>query len=1056
LGIDAVQIRDTAEVPFIGFAGGDLLVQGNQQVDIVALSHADSGLYSYGDMVLRSANPVGGDAHYWSGGNFRLETLDGSTGDLFSPIDPIIRTLNDVVIDEYEGSSLHILAGGEVNIRTARVTAADAGQVDIDFLQETITLSDGTLLQIDGGTQPTLDIRAGVIPEALGIPPLDLLTGFNNNTQDIFQGNSSITDQPSSANIVVGDVFMFVPNGLVVFTNQYQPNESLVTGDIFLVGSFGITSIATLPSELIPDIVGRGVSFTADSRNDFRIVSRIDSSSSVGDSGQINVLAGRDVILNNARLTANVQNEGNSGDIQINAGSGVILENGSGILTAVDANGDGDSKNILIIADDSVILRDESFIGSVVGNGAIGDSGSISIQTSSLFLEPNSQITTVLGENTSGSVGEILINATDSIRLSGEVFADPSTGQSTFTRISSINLGDGDGGDIQIVTDDLELIGDSQITSGVFGAGNSGDVYISAGSISMLGFPIQSLDQLSFTAIGSRVEQGGVGSSGDLFINTNSLEMSNAQIAASVLGDGQAGDILVDATNSISLLNGSSIISNVLSEVEGKGGNIFLQSGDISLRNGSAINAIIRRSMNGLPAGRGVAGNIFVNADRSLSLGGINAFTDVASNISTSIDRGARGEGGSINISAPRVEIIDNAIVASTLDFEAIGTSGVINIDVKELAISNGGRLSTTTFSEGNAGQVTVDASDSIVIIGSSDVLATGIASRTEGQATGNGGEIIVNAENLFMTDNAQITAETDGLGDAGRIFVEGFAQILLTNRSFISTSTSVNSSGEGGFIQISTKKLDLFDESNISSNSQGSGSAGNIDLTIFDQTNLFNSALTTSSPNAFGGNIAVNQDQNFNSIILLQENGDIRTNSFGDGGNITLNGTVIAFGDSDIIARSETGRGGNIILGPFFSETLPPDTEQPFDADGRVDLNADGFIAAGQIITPDVSFVESSLTNLEDTIIDTSTLTAGSCIARTADDQGSFVVTGRDGIPPRPGDMGIAAYPTGTVQTIESGGASLPQMHPTGTLQEPDGVYQLPDGRLVLSRECD
>jgi large exoprotein involved in heme utilization and adhesion len=92
---------------------------------------------------------------------------------------------------------------------------------------------------------------------------------------------------------------------------------------------------------------------------------------------------------------------------------------------------------------------------------------------------------------------------------------------------------------------------------------------------------------------------------------------------------------------------------------------------------------------------------------------------------------------------------------------------------------------------------------------------------------------------------------------------------------------------------------------------------------------------------------------------------------------------------------------------------------------------------------------IENSLTSLEDTIIDTTALTAGSCIVRTADNQGSFTITGRDGLPQRPGDTGIAAYPTGTVRTVAEPAA-------THFLQEPDGVYQLPDGRLVLSHECD
>ena len=174
-----VQIRDGVDTPFVGFSGGDLLVQGNEQVDIVALSHADSGLYSYGDMVLRSANPVGGDAHYWSGGSFRVENLDEGLGELFSPIDPVIRALGDVAIFGYQGGSLHILAGGSVNIGTAIITDADPGELGVDFLRETITLSDGTVVAIDGGAQPTLDVRAGVAPAAIGFIPLENPSGVN-------------------------------------------------------------------------------------------------------------------------------------------------------------------------------------------------------------------------------------------------------------------------------------------------------------------------------------------------------------------------------------------------------------------------------------------------------------------------------------------------------------------------------------------------------------------------------------------------------------------------------------------------------------------------------------------------------------------------------------------------------------------------------------------------------------------------------------------------------------------------------------------------------------
>lgn len=125
LAADTLQIRDTAEEPFIAFAGGDLLAQGNQQVDIVALSHENSRLFSSGDMVLRSAGDVLGDTHYTSNGSFRVEDLAGQASSLVSFYDPIIFANGDVVFGVYTGTSLHILAGGSVGIGQITVTAAD-------------------------------------------------------------------------------------------------------------------------------------------------------------------------------------------------------------------------------------------------------------------------------------------------------------------------------------------------------------------------------------------------------------------------------------------------------------------------------------------------------------------------------------------------------------------------------------------------------------------------------------------------------------------------------------------------------------------------------------------------------------------------------------------------------------------------------------------------------------------------------------------------------------------------------------------------------------------
>ncbi|HEY9893515.1 MAG TPA: filamentous hemagglutinin N-terminal domain-containing protein, partial [Candidatus Sericytochromatia bacterium] len=124
LAKDTVRVRDTQAQPFIAQSGGNLLIQGNQGVDIFALNHSDSGLFASENMVLR-ANTVIGDAHYTTGGSFGVEQLDGSPGNLFSPNDPIILAQGNVTLGDYTGASLHILAGGSVTLGNITINGTD-------------------------------------------------------------------------------------------------------------------------------------------------------------------------------------------------------------------------------------------------------------------------------------------------------------------------------------------------------------------------------------------------------------------------------------------------------------------------------------------------------------------------------------------------------------------------------------------------------------------------------------------------------------------------------------------------------------------------------------------------------------------------------------------------------------------------------------------------------------------------------------------------------------------------------------------------------------------
>ncbi|MEQ9550440.1 MAG: filamentous hemagglutinin N-terminal domain-containing protein [Coleofasciculus sp. G3-WIS-01] len=221
---DTVTIRDSATNPFIAAAGGNLLVTGNQGIDIFALNHPDSGLLSGGDMVLRSAADVGGDAHYWSGGSFRIEQLDGNLGNLYSPDDPVIYANGDIGFFSYRGTSLHLLAGGQVNITGfIEITGVSPPATS---LAETIKLADDEqTLTINGSVQPTVDIRAGIDWAQLGGMPGNLGVGVN-LPPGIFGNNATSSD------ITINEIRITAPDGVVFLTNQYQPNLTLSGGTI--------------------------------------------------------------------------------------------------------------------------------------------------------------------------------------------------------------------------------------------------------------------------------------------------------------------------------------------------------------------------------------------------------------------------------------------------------------------------------------------------------------------------------------------------------------------------------------------------------------------------------------------------------------------------------------------------------------------------------------------------------------------------------------------------------------------------------------------------------
>ncbi len=109
-----------------------------------------------------------------------------------------------------------------------------------------------------------------------------------------------------------------------------------------------------------------------------------------------------------------------------------------------------------------------------------------------------------------------------------------------------------------------------------------------------------------------------------------------------------------------------------------------------------------------------------------------------------------------------------------------MGNAGSIEITTGSLSLTNGAEITASTFGEGNAGTVTVNAFDTISADGeSSGGFASGIFSTVAETGTGDAGGINLTTGNLTLTKGGVINASTFGEGDAGTVKIEDIFHIV-------------------------------------------------------------------------------------------------------------------------------------------------------------------------------------------------------------------------------------------------------------------------------------
>ncbi|MDZ8067587.1 MAG: filamentous hemagglutinin N-terminal domain-containing protein [Nostoc sp. DedQUE08] len=589
---------------------------------------------------------------------------------------------------------------------------------------------------------------------------------------------------------------------------------------------------------------------------------------------------------------------------------------------------------------------------------ASGNAGNLTIETGRLIVSNGAVISA--GSTTPGRAGNLFVNAKDSIELSGTSANDAPQGLGLFTigdRVPSglrnETTGLGQGGDLTIDTERLIVRDGAWVTAGTGGEKPGGKLTVNASKLVEIKSIGRDNNVPSVLASGTQ----GSGKSGGMAITTKKLIVSDGGIISSGTSSlGKGGDLTINASESVELLGTSKqgvsadvleqligisggLVSNVVKDRpfpsgiitgttgQGNAGNLVIKTGQLFIQDGA------QASVSTTSVEKGNAGSLTVNAT-SIKLSG------------TSL------EGSNLN------DVVGRSLLTTATSKDSTGKGGDINLYTNSLEIIDGAALTASTSGQGDAGKITVNATDKVIISGSNfnyDDLVNNFTDKVENIGVSSG---------LFVSST--------GSGTAGDIEINS-PKIILDNQGKLNAESA---SGNGGNININSDLLLLRRNSQISTNAGTDKLGGN------------------------GGNIIINNLPNYQGFIVAvpNENSDITANAFeGSGGKVIINSAGI-FGlqprsRQELEQQLHTTDPNKLNPSQLLTSDITAISQSQPSLNGEINLN-----------TPDTD-PSRGLIQLPSNLVDASQQIAQGCTPRGRQTASRFIATGRGGLPLSPNE---------------------------------------------------
>jgi filamentous hemagglutinin family protein len=766
--------------------------------------------------------------------------------------------------------------------------------------------------------------------------------------------------------------------------------------------------------------------------------------------GGIDIEARNIKVMSGSAIKVDAAGAGDAGTITVKAGDLDIQDSGRIVSNTFGAGNLG----TLSIEADRLVISESNFAVTEVPTGIVsnaqkgssGNAGIIQINAKWLEIRGNSEISS----NTfaAGNAGIIKINA-DQLEIRNSRIDSSSTSSSRITPIA------GDAGIIEIQARRLLLAsisfistsafyseGDDTVNNGGFVDGEAGN----AGRINIGASQVDIVDGGAIFSIGS-----GGGNSGAITITADQLQLRGGGIFGDVGETGSAGTI--DIKSKLVLLQGglNSELSQVASRTTalGKPGLVTLKADQLELRDGGSINTSTSGERNGGVI-RIEAGRLLITGDQVLA-GGFSLPSGITSD------------------SFPTGDL-------NTNPFE--GDAGSIEVKAGHLEIRDGGRITSNTLSQGNAGLVRVEANH--LVIGGPGVGAS-IASEAVVRSSGMGGNVMVKADQLEILQGGQITSSTFARGDAGTVVVEaeqllinggigGLPTGILSAASFENEAFRPTAKGDAGNVIVKADELEIRNGGQITSSAFARGDAGRVQvnagqLLINELGSITSSAEFNSDGKAgtvmvtadkldihHGGEISSSGlgagpagDVRLDVGSVEVTNAGIRTSGKGaEGGRINLTADGLVYLLDAEITSSGIQSGSNASLIRLSAPTIVLNNSmvtsltggsQPLQGSGEAQLLGGVTVISANSTVSASSSVETTGLQMDlgsdlqiptGTFLDADQLLRESCATGGAGGRSTFIRTGKGGLPPSP-DRALASGWSVSSSTVTSAADDVP-----------------------------